>query len=182
MRTRIALVAITSIALITVTILTQAVSIQSARAATRSPHRSTLASTGRHHDQLTSLVTSRSTTTTTTVPALTMGINLLAGHPVGTKEVAPVVVTPPPAPAVVDTVTPYQRAAWGRVAMCEESGNWGADGSRFSGGLGISRANWSNYGGLKYASEGAMATPDQQIMVAERIQSGPPDQSGCRGW
>jgi hypothetical protein len=66
--------------------------------------------------------------------------------------------------------------------MCEEGGDWRADGSRFSGGLGITRANWAEYGGLQYASEGAMATPDQQIMVAERIQSSPPDQGGCRGW
>jgi hypothetical protein len=66
--------------------------------------------------------------------------------------------------------------------MCEEGGNWHADGSRFSGGLGITRANWVEYGGLQFASEGALATPDQQIMVAERIQSGAPDQYGCHGW
>ncbi len=29
---------------------------------------------------------------------------------------------------------------------------------------------------------GAMATEDEQIMVAERIQYDPPDQNGCRGW
>jgi hypothetical protein len=79
-------------------------------------------------------------------------------------------------------VTPYQRAAWERVAMCEESGNWAADGSVFSGGLGISRANWAAFGGYAFASEGAMATEDEQILVAERIQSSPPDQGGCAGW
>jgi len=207
MRTRIALVAITSIALITVTILTQAVSVQPARAATRIPHPSTLSSRVRHrrHDQLTSVVSSRSTstttvpaagttkdtstsssTTTTTLPTFAMGIDLLAGRRVGTKEVAPVVPTPAVAPAPVvgpvDTVTPYERSAWDRVAMCEEGGDWHADNSRFSGGLGITRSNWDEYGGLQYASEGALATPDQQIMVAERIQSGAPDQDGCRGW
>jgi hypothetical protein len=81
-----------------------------------------------------------------------------------------------------DTVTPDQRAAWERVAMCEEGGDWSADGGRFSGGLGISRANWIAYGGGEFAPEGAMATEDQQIMVAERIQSSAPDQDGCRGW
>ena len=211
MRTRIALVAITSIALITVTILTQAVSVQSARAAARLPHRSTLSSRTRHRDHLTSVVLSPSPTTTTTrpkskavsrrakttrdttttmLPTLAMGIDLLAGLRVGTKEVAPVVPTPVVAPAPVtapvaapaDTVTPYERSAWERVALCEEGGNWQADNSGFSGGLGITRANWAEYGGLRYAPEGAMATPDQQIMVAERIQSGPPDQYGCRGW
>ena len=66
--------------------------------------------------------------------------------------------------------------------MCEEGGNWAADGPRFSGGLGISRANWVIYGGLQYASRGALATPDEQIMVAERIQSYAPDQNGCGSW
>ena len=82
----------------------------------------------------------------------------------------------------VDTVTPDQRAAWEQVAMCEEGGDWSSDGWSFSGGLGISRANWDAYGGLEFAPEGADASEDQQIMVAERIQPSPPDQSGCSGW
>jgi hypothetical protein len=94
--------------------------------------------------------------------------------------------SPPPATVApagpVDTVTPAQRAAWERVAMCEEGGNWAYAGSRFSGGLGISRDNWAAYGGRQFAPVGAMATEDQQIMVAQRIQSSPPDQYGCRGW
>jgi hypothetical protein len=83
---------------------------------------------------------------------------------------------------LIDTVSPTERVAWERVAMCEEGGNWSAQSSRFSGGLGISRANWDNYGGQQFAPEGAMATEDQQIMVAERIQPNPPDRSGCSGW
>ncbi len=101
----------------------------------------------------------------------------------------PVVAPPTPPPAAapvpsgpVDTVTAYERAAWEQVAMCEEGGDWESDGSAFSGGLGISRANWDAYGGLQYAPEGAEATEDEQIMVAERIQSYPPDQDGCSGW
>jgi hypothetical protein len=81
-----------------------------------------------------------------------------------------------------DTVTPAERAAWERVAVCEEGGNWSADGGRFSGGLGITRTNWIAYGGGTYAPEGAMASEDEQIMVAERIQSSPPDQGGCHSW
>jgi hypothetical protein len=81
-----------------------------------------------------------------------------------------------------DTVTPGQRAAWERVAMCEEGGNWTADNGRFSGGLGITRTNWIAYGGGAFAPEGAMATEDEQIMVAERIQSSAPDQNGCHSW
>jgi hypothetical protein len=81
-----------------------------------------------------------------------------------------------------DTVTAAERAAWERVAVCEEGGNWNADGGRFSGGLGITRTNWIAYGGGAYAPEGAMASEDEQIMVAERIQSSPPDQGGCHSW
>ena len=81
-----------------------------------------------------------------------------------------------------DTVTQDQRAAWQRVALCEEGGDWRSNGPTFSGGLGISRANWRAFGGGEFAPSGAMATEDQQIMVAERIESSPPDQYGCRGW
>jgi hypothetical protein len=66
--------------------------------------------------------------------------------------------------------------------MCEEGGSWTSDGGAFSGGLGISRTNWDAYGGTEFAPEGAEATEDEQIMVAERIQSSPPDQDGCQGW
>jgi hypothetical protein len=81
-----------------------------------------------------------------------------------------------------DTVTPSERAAWERVAVCEEGGNWNADNGGFSGGLGITRTNWIAYGGGAFAPEGAMATEDEQIMVAERIQADAPDQGGCHGW
>ena len=86
------------------------------------------------------------------------------------------------APTSGDTVTPAERAAWERVAVCEEGGNWAANNGSFSGGLGITRTNWIAYGGGAYAPEGAMATEDEQIMVAERIQSTAPDQYGCHGW
>ena len=178
MRTRIALVAAVSVAVITVSLLSQLVSVQPARAATAAPRHP--AAAGHRADRLDALVTPGSSSAhrrTTAAPALKLGVALLLGKTAGTKEVAPVA---PPAP--VDTVTPGQRAAWERVAMCEEGGNWQSDGSRFSGGLGITRANWANFGGLQYAPEGAMATEDQQIMVAERIQSSPPDQYGCGSW
>lgn len=170
MRTRIALVAIIPIALITVTLLTLAATAQPARAST-----TTHAVPTHRVDELTAYIKAGSPTAT--LPDLHLVTALL------TVLVVPPVVPPPaPVPVVVDTVTPDQRAAWDRVAMCEEGGNWQADGSRFSGGLGITRANWSIYGGLQYASSAAQATPDQQIMVAERIQSYPPDQHGCSSW
>ena len=174
MRTRIALVAIVSIALITVTLLTQAVTVQPARASVRLPHLSTAPSPNATTDQLTSFVWPGSTPVPTSLqPGMHLDAPLLTGKVAGVKEVAPV---------IIDTVTPAERAAWQRVAICEEGGNWQADGPRFSGGLGITRSNWAIYGGLRYAPRGALATPDEQIMVAQRIQSNAPDQHGCHGW
>ena len=181
MRTRIALVAVFSIALITVSLLSQVVSVPSARAAARPSHPTARGVTPHHRDLLTSLV-HRSTVAAPAGSAFALGMDRLVGRPGGAPAAPVAAPVPPPAPAVLDTVTPAQRAAWQRVADCEEGGNWASDGSRFSGGLGITRANWAIFGGLQYAPEGAMATPDEQIMVAERIQGSAPDQCGCRGW
>jgi hypothetical protein len=185
MRTRIALVAITSIAVITVTLLSQAVSVQSARASTRPPQRATTRTASRPDDRLAADIGPAAAKVPSPViaalPDLGLGTTELTRHPLVAPRPAPV-PAPAPAPVVADSVTPAQRAAWNRVALCEEGGNWQAGGPRFSGGLGITRANWDEYGGLAYASEGALATPDEQIMVAERIQYSPPDQDGCRGW
>jgi hypothetical protein len=192
MRTRIALVAIVPIALITVSSLAQVASVQPAQAVTTpsSGTASSITSTipadqlvGFHNGSGKSLLE----------PS---GLLLDLGTAPAASQVTPTPVPPPaavPAPPVaapappaptgpVDTVTPEQRAEWERVAMCEEGGDWSSDGSRFSGGLGITRSNWAAYGGDEFAPEGAEATEDQQIMVAERIQSYPPDQGGCHGW
>jgi transglycosylase-like protein len=70
---------------------------------------------------------------------------------------------------------------WRRVAMCEEGGNWHVRGPLFSGGLGISDSNWVYFGGRQFASNASLATPVEQVIVAMRIQSNPPDQNGCTG-
>ncbi len=212
MRTRIALVAIIPVALITVSTLMQAASVQPARAVTtRSSATSTSTPSVMPAHQLTAYTRHAPGTLARERSGASFGLAslLLHGHPLGAKSTvlsaasvappsttttaspvaaaAPALQTPAPAltaPATgpVDTVTPTQRAEWERVAMCEEGGNWSANGSMYSGGLGINRSNWSAYGGQQFAPEGAMATEDQQIMVAERIQFNPPDQGGCHGW
>ena len=197
MRTRIALVAIVPIALITVSILTQAVAPPSAQAETHalSPSRPVVMAANR-------LVVYRAhtrSTRPTAPPVLLGGLNVAllsdaaaaqsrvshaptaASHVATAVKPIPIPVSTPVA-ASDDTVTPYQREAWGRVADCEEGGDWSFDGPVFDGGLGISRANWVAYGGEQFAPEAAMASEDQQIMVAERIQAEPPDQDGCSGW
>jgi len=70
---------------------------------------------------------------------------------------------------------------WRRVAVCEEGGNWYAHGGTYSGGLGITNENWRIYGGTAFAPSANGATPEEQVLVAQRIQHFPPDQNGCRG-
>ena len=195
MRTRIALVAIIPVALITVAPLAQAASAPPARvtdpvAAPRGDRR-TVVPPGRPADLVREAAPARTRVSRRPPPSPCRISGWPApcctGRPVGTKQVTAIVPPPPPPPPApatgpVDTVTATQRAEWDRVAMCEEGGNWEADGSRFSGGLGITRSNWDSYGGLQYAPEAAEATPDEQIMVAERIQAYPPDQGGCSSW
>ena len=86
-----------------------------------------------------------------------------------------------PAQIAANEVSPEMFAEWSKVNICEESGNWYVYGNKYSGGLGISNTNWIAYGGQEFAPNGAEATPDEQIVVASRIQSSPPDQNGCGG-
>ena len=62
------------------------------------------------------------------------------------------------------------------MADCEEGGWIGSSGSAYPDSLGIDAANWWGNGGTADVSE------DAQIIVAERIQSDPPDQNGCAAW
>ena len=87
-----------------------------------------------------------------------------------------------------DTVTPFQRAEWDKVSICEESGDWAVDGATYSGGLGFTHANWTQFNTFGFPSDAAYATPDEQIRVAVAFATaylgGPnaaPDQDGCTG-
>jgi hypothetical protein len=109
------------------------------------------------------------------------------------------VILPAPAPAptvtaaapIVTTTTsttlvaPSVMAEWGKVAWCETNGDWKHQGSLFEGGLGILAWNWRYYGGTVYAAHAWLATPEQQVAIAVKIQQGlpTPDQNGeCHGW
>jgi Transglycosylase-like domain len=68
---------------------------------------------------------------------------------------------------------------WDNTAQCETGGNWSMQGSTFSGGLGFANSTWDAYGGQAFAPNAGLATREQQITIAEKIQSTP---GGCHGW
>ncbi|OKH97691.1 transglycosylase [Streptomyces sp. CB02923] len=61
-------------------------------------------------------------------------------------------------------------ATWDRVAQCESSGTWSANGGNgFYGGLQLTQEMWDRHGGPAYASRPDLASRSQQIAVAESI-------------
>ena len=102
------------------------------------------------------------TTTTTSLPA----------------PVAPPTTAPAPPPMPTPAVS-GDMGGWTKVAVCEEGG-WGRNGfnTSYIGDLGISRVNWYNL----CADNCTDLSPANQIAVATRIQSTPPDQNGCAAW
>lgn len=82
-------------------------------------------------------------------------------------------------------VSPALMAAWTRVAQCETHQQWHRFGPWHDGGLGMLRASWVHYGGLQFSPWPHQATPEQQVLIATRINAGYaiPDQDGqCRAW
>ena len=62
---------------------------------------------------------------------------------------------------------------WTGVAQCESSGNWSINtGNGYYGGLQFSASTWSAYGGGAYAPRADLASPAEQIAVAERVLVG----------
>ena len=93
------------------------------------------------------------------------------------------------APTPHPVVSPVIMNLWKNVAQCEHAGNWTFAGPYYDGGLGITPWNWSYYGGKQFAPAAHLATPDEQVIVARRMQAAAgvpdyvPDQNGyCRGW
>jgi len=74
------------------------------------------------------------------------------------------------------------RQQWQRVADCEEGGRWDVQGPLYSG-IGFLNQTWDDFGGLVFAPNAGMATPDEQIIVGMRVTGGwVPDQNGCAAW
>ena len=62
---------------------------------------------------------------------------------------------------------------WDSLAQCEAGGNWAINtGNGFSGGLQFTPSTWLAYGGGQYAPQAHLATREQQIAVASKVQAG----------
>jgi LysM repeat protein len=62
---------------------------------------------------------------------------------------------------------------WTGVAQCESGGDWSINtGNGYYGGLQFSQSTWAGYGGTAYAARADLASPAQQIDVAEKVLAG----------
>ena len=81
----------------------------------------------------------------------------------GTKE-------PSTAPAVAGG------SVWDELVQCEATGDWHINtGNGFSGGLQFTPSTWQAFGGGEYAAQAHMASREEQIAVAEKVQA-------AQGW
>lgn len=75
------------------------------------------------------------------------------------------------------SATSATASSWQQVAVCEEGGrndpNFGY--------YGITPSTWQAFGGGQYSATAGGASQSEQLAIAQRIQSTPPDQGGCTG-
>jgi hypothetical protein len=79
------------------------------------------------------------------------------------------------APAAAATGTwsapaPSGGVNWSAIAACESGGNWSINtGNGFYGGLQFTEGTWLANGGGQYAPSANLASPSEQMAVAERV-------------
>ncbi|MGN0101519.1 MAG: transglycosylase family protein [Dietzia sp.] len=74
-----------------------------------------------------------------------------------------------PRPAVPES---SRGGVWDSIAACESGGNWAINtGNGFSGGLQFHPQTWIGHGGGQYAPSAHLATREQQIAIAEKVQA-----------
>jgi LysM repeat protein len=62
---------------------------------------------------------------------------------------------------------------WTGVADCESSGDWSINtGNGYYGGLQFSQATWEGFGGTDFAARADLASPEEQIAIAEKVLVG----------
>ena len=67
-------------------------------------------------------------------------------------------------------------SVWDSIAQCESGGNWAINtGNGYYGGLQFAASTWSGYGGGQYAPTANLATREQQIAIAQKVQA-------AQGW
>jgi hypothetical protein len=74
-----------------------------------------------------------------------------------------------------------QADEWTRIAVCEsgqDPPNWRHDSGTYQGGLGFYHGSWDAFRPAGFPAEAYLATPLQQMIVAERIY----DRFGLTGW
>jgi LysM repeat protein len=114
------------------------------------------------------------------VPAWLARAALAAAVPAAPAPATPApAVSADPAPAAppAQAASPAPASAggvnWSAIAACESGGNWSiSTGNGFYGGLQFTQQTWDAYGGGQYASSANLATPGQQIAVAQRVLAG----------
>ncbi len=80
---------------------------------------------------------------------------------------------PSPAPAVNNAPG---NSVWDQIAQCESGGNWAINtGNGYYGGLQFNAGTWTAYGGGAYAPTANLASREQQIAIAEKVQA-------AQGW
>jgi hypothetical protein len=60
-------------------------------------------------------------------------------------------------------------AQWLVIARCETGSNWQHNSGTYQGGLGFYRGSWDAFNTFGFPAEAYLATPEQQMVVAEAI-------------
>lgn len=58
---------------------------------------------------------------------------------------------------------------WDPILQCETGGDWHLRVGNYEGGLMFLHSTWVAYGGQEYASRADLASPSQQIAIAEKV-------------
>jgi|tagenome__1003787_1003787.scaffolds.fasta_scaffold20948627_1 LysM repeat protein len=62
---------------------------------------------------------------------------------------------------------------WTGVAQCESGGDWSINtGNGYYGGLQFSQSTWTGYGGAAFAPRADLASPAEQVQIAEKVLAG----------
>ena len=70
------------------------------------------------------------------------------------------------------TTSASAATGWDEVAACESGGDWSINtGNGYYGGIQFNSRTWKAYGGDKYAPRADLATSEQQIDIAKKVQA-----------